>query len=68
MLPLRAMNRPVDLVTISTARTLLGVSTKKMAELLKQGTLRSFSDPLDRRAKLVSKEEALALKYGRAAA
>ena len=55
------MDIPKDLITAVEARKTLGVSTKKMAELLKDGTLRHFPNPLDRREKLVSKAEVLAL-------
>jgi hypothetical protein len=55
------MNTPKDLITAVEARKILGVSTKKMAELLRNGTLRHFSNQLDRREKLVSKSEVLAL-------
>jgi hypothetical protein len=55
------MNMPKDLITAVEARKLLGVSTKKMAELLRDSTLRHFPNPLDKREKLVSKAEVLAL-------
>jgi len=34
---------------------MLGVSTKKMAALLREGTIPHFPNPLDRRLKLVSR-------------
>lgn len=55
------MDLPKDLVTTARARELLGVSTKKMADMLKDGTIRHFPDPLDKRKKLVSKREVEAL-------
>jgi hypothetical protein len=55
------MNLPDDLITATAARKLLGISTIKLAKLLKQGALRHFPDPLDERKKLVSKREVLAL-------
>jgi hypothetical protein len=60
--------QPTDLITSSEARRLLGVSAVKMAQLIKDGTLRHFPNPLDRREKLVSKGEVLALKPPRAVA
>jgi len=60
--------QPLDLITASEARRLLGVSAVKIAQLIKDGTLRHFPNPLDRREKLVSKAEVLALKPPRAAA
>jgi hypothetical protein len=61
MLPSGTMDIPKDLISAVEARKTLGVSTKKMAELLKDGTLRYFPNLLDRREKLVSKAEVLAL-------
>lgn len=60
--------QPVDLIRASEARKLLGVSAVKMAQLIKDGTLRHFPNQLDRREKLVSKAEVLALKPPRAEA
>lgn len=60
--------QPVDLITISEARKLLGVSAVKMAQLIKDEVVRHFADPLDKRVKLVSKTEVLALKPKRAEA
>ena len=60
------MNAPKDLITATEARALLGVSEKKMAELMK--TLRHYSSQLDRRKKLVSKAEVLRLREPRAEA
>ena len=53
--------QPADLITTSEARKLLGVSQAKMAQLLKQGYLRFYNNPLDRRMKLVSEAEVLSL-------
>lgn len=60
--------QPLDLITATEARRLLGVSAVKMAQLIKDGTLRHFPNPLDRREKLVSRAEVLALKPPRAVA
>lgn len=49
--------RPNDLIKVTAARKLLGVSPMKMAQLLKDGYLRTFDNPLDRRVKLVSRAE-----------
>jgi hypothetical protein len=62
------MDTPKDLITATEARRLLGVSTLKLARLLRDGELRHFPDPLNKRRKLVSKAEALALKMPRAEA
>ena len=54
--------RPNDLMTVTEARELLGVSATKMARLIKEGTLRHWRNILDHRVKLVSRAEVLALK------
>lgn len=51
------MDIPSDLIPATEARRILGISTKKMAELLKKNVVRHFPNPLDRRAKLVSRSE-----------
>ncbi len=55
------INEPTDLIPSTEARKLIGVSTVKMRQLLREGTLRHFPDPLDRRVKLVSRAEVLSL-------
>lgn len=49
--------RPDDLIKVTAARKLLGVSPMKMAQLIKDGFLRTFDNPLDRRVKLVSRAD-----------
>jgi predicted DNA-binding transcriptional regulator AlpA len=56
------IERPDDLLAASEAQRLLGVSHAKMAQLIREGTLRHFPNPLDRRVKLLSRSEVLALK------
>jgi hypothetical protein len=55
-------NNPADLITLSEAAKLLGVSRPKMSRLVGSGKLATFDDPLDERAKLVSRQDVLALK------
>lgn len=62
------MKMPTDLITANEARALLGVSRLKMAQLLRDGRIRHFEDPLDGRKKLVSRAEVLSLKMPRAEA
>jgi hypothetical protein len=62
------MNTPSDLITANEARSLLGVSRMKIANLLKEGILKTYQNPLDRREKLVSRAEVLELKPKRAEA
>ena len=50
-------HRPDDLIKVTAARKLMGVSPMKMAQLIKDGFLRTFDNPLDRRVKLVSRAE-----------
>lgn len=59
---------PADLITVSEARDLLGVSWNKMAKIIKTGVVRHFPNPLDNRVKLVSKQEILGLIPKRAEA
>jgi hypothetical protein len=53
--------RNPDLITTTAARTLLKVSTKKMAELIKSKVLATHDNPLDKRVKYVSRKEVEAL-------
>ncbi len=53
--------QPGDLIRAEEARAILGVSSAKMAHLIKQGHLPHWTYPLDRRVKLVSKADVLAL-------
>lgn len=57
-----------DLIPITEARKLIDVSPAKMSQLLKDGVLRCFSDPLDKRVKLVSESQVLQLRKVRKAA
>ena len=59
------IEKPNDLVAVSEAQRLLGVSHAKIAQLIREGVLRYFPNPLDRRVKLVSRSEVLALKPNR---
>lgn len=43
----------ISLIKVTEAQRLLGVSKKKMASLLSEGTLAFETDPLDKRVKLV---------------
>jgi excisionase family DNA binding protein len=54
--------QPNDLITLSEAARLLNVSRPKMSRLVASGKLSVFEDPLDDRAKLVSREDVLALQ------
>jgi hypothetical protein len=58
-------DQPTDLIQVAEARRLLGVSTVKMSQLLRDGAIRHFPDPLDKRVKLVSESEVLSLKIRR---
>lgn len=60
--------RPLDLIRVAEARKLLGVSRIKIAELIRDGYIRYFPYPIDKRVKLVSKSEVLALRVGEKAA
>lgn len=51
------MSRPKDLIKTSEARKLLGVSSVKIAQMIRDGIFRTFDNPLDKRLKLVSRAE-----------
>ena len=53
---------PGDLISVAEAQKVLGVSHAKMAQLIKEGVLKHFPDPLDKRVKLISKADIIALK------
>ena len=55
-------DKPDDLITLSEAAKLLQVSRPKMSRLVGSGKLATFDDPLDERAKLVSRQDVLALQ------
>ncbi len=59
---MRFDNRPNDLITLSEAAGILNVSRPKMSRLVASGKLTTYEDPLDDRAKLVSREDVLALQ------
>lgn len=60
--------QPSDLITVTEARHLLGVSHTKMSQMVKKGIIRFFPNPLDGREKLVSKAEIIVLIPKRAEA
>jgi excisionase family DNA binding protein len=55
-------NRSNDLITLSEAARILNVSRPKMSRLVASGKLTTYEDPLDDRAKLVRREDVLALQ------
>lgn len=59
------MTRPKDLIPSTEARDLLGVSPAKMSSMLRDKVLQYWTNPLDKREKLVSRAEVLALQYRR---
>lgn len=60
--------QPDDLITVADARKLLGVSHTKMSQLIRDGLIEYRPNLLDRREKLISKAEVLALIPKRAEA
>ena len=46
-----------ELITVTAARRLLGISANKMSALIGSGTLPYEQDPLDRRVKLVRRKD-----------
>ena len=65
---MQGTERPKDLISLSEARLLIGVSRLKMGQLVKDGHLEAYADLLDRRVKLVSRAEVLGLKIREKAA
>jgi excisionase family DNA binding protein len=47
----------IEYLTMTEAREYLGVSKPKMWRLVKQGVLPAYSDPLDKRKRLVRKDD-----------
>ncbi len=56
------MDRPDDLIKTAEAQKLLAVGKVKMTQLIKDGIVRYYTSPLDKRVKLVSRAEIIALK------
>ena len=50
-------NLQYELMKVTEVQRLLGVSKKKMAALLAEGTLPYTLDPLDKRVKLISRAD-----------
>ncbi len=46
-----------ELITVTEARRILGISANKMSALIGSGTLPYEQDPLDRRVKLVRRDD-----------
>ena len=57
----RLMEKRKELLTLSEAAELLGVSRMKMSRMVKTKVVTTQNDPLDERVKLVKREDILAL-------
>ncbi len=55
-------NYPSEMLTLSEAARLLGVSRPKMTRMVSKGMLVAQTDPLDERVKLVRRSDVLALQ------
>lgn len=51
-----------EYMTVAEARDYLGVSKKKIAQLIEEQVLRTEENPLDKRSKLIRRSEVEALK------
>jgi hypothetical protein len=60
--------KPTDLIPVKDARALIGVSHTKMTQLIREGVVSTYPNVLDKREKLVSKAEVMALRPYRAEA
>lgn len=56
------MDRPDDLIKTAEAQKLLAIGKVKMTQLIKDRIVHYYTSPLDKRVKLVSRAEILALK------
>lgn len=56
------METPTDLISVSEAQELLGISHFKMAQLVKDRAFTIYRNPLDGREKLISRAELDAFK------
>jgi hypothetical protein len=61
-------DKPTDLIPVKDARALIGVSHTKMTQLIREGVVSTYPNVLDKREKLVSKAEVMALRPYRAEA
>jgi hypothetical protein len=52
---------PDDLLTVAQVRAILGLSKRKMAQVIAAGELHTQPDPLDGRVKLIKRSEVEAL-------
>lgn len=55
------MEKQKELLTLSEAAELVGVSRMKMSRMVKTKVIMTQNDPLDERVKLVKREDVLAL-------
>ena len=55
------MEKRKELLTLSEAAELLGVSRMKMSRMVKMKVITTQNDPLDERVKLVKRDDVLAL-------
>jgi predicted HTH domain antitoxin len=55
------MEKHKELLTLSEAAELLGVSRMKMSRMVKTKVITTQNDPLDERVKLVKRDDVLAL-------
>jgi predicted HTH domain antitoxin len=55
------MEKRKELLTLSEAAELLGVSRMKMSRMVKTKVITTQNDPLDERVKLVKRDDVLAL-------
>jgi len=56
------MAKPKDLITATEARKILRCGPHKLKQLMDDGTLSDYSDPIDKRVRLVSRSEVEKLK------
>ena len=57
-----SQNGNKEWITTTEARRFLNVSTRTMARLIREGRIQTYSHPLDRRKKLVRRDDIVNLK------
>jgi excisionase family DNA binding protein len=54
-----------DYVTMTEAQEMLGVSRFKIWQLVKEGKLQAYQSELDRRQKLIRRQDVVAIRFAR---
>ena len=55
-------NQPKEWITTTAATRLLNISSRTMARMIREGRIQTYEHPLDRRKKLVRRNDIVSLK------